>query len=66
MRFAHMPVAATHLFPGMYSLNDTVVERRQRAGDQQWFFNVGVDAWPPIPQASGVIQHGTSQQGAGQ
>ena len=48
MHFGKTPVAAKDLYPGMYSLNSTVVERRMQAGDQQWFLNVGVNARPHI------------------
>jgi hypothetical protein len=33
----------------MYTLNEEVVARRRRAGDQQWFVNVGAAAMPAIP-----------------
>ena len=49
MHFGKTPSGATNLLPGMYSLNSTVVKRRMRAGDQQWFLDVGVNARPRIP-----------------
>ena len=49
MRFDRTPVAARDPYPGMYTLNEEVVARRRRAGDQQWFNNVGVAAAPAIP-----------------
>lgn len=49
MRFGSRPVLASDPYPGMYALNNTVVHRRLNAGNQQWFFNVGVQAIPPIP-----------------
>jgi len=48
MHFAAEPEAATHLMPGMYRLNEEVVRRRRRAGNQQWSTNVGVAA-PVLP-----------------
>ncbi len=47
MLFGDKPVASTDPYPGMYRLNEEVVSQRRRAGDQQWFFNVGVAA--PVP-----------------
>lgn len=47
MLFGDKPVASTDPYPGMYRLNEEVVSQRRRAGNQQWFFNVGVAA--PVP-----------------
>lgn len=47
MKFDAKPVASTDLYPGMYALNEEVMSRRRAAGNQQWFFNVGLAA--PIP-----------------
>jgi para-nitrobenzyl esterase len=49
MRFDRTPVASTDPYPGMYTLNEEVVSRRRRAGNQQWFNNVGVAGTPVIP-----------------
>lgn len=43
------PVASHDLMPGMFTLNEEVMQRRRRAGDQQWGGNVGVAA--PLPPA---------------
>ena len=48
MHFASRPEVATDPMPGMYRLNEEVVERRREAGDQQWGTNVGVAA-PVLP-----------------
>ena len=50
MHFAEKPVASADLLPGMFTLNEEVMERRRRAGDQPWFSNVGVAA-PVLPGA---------------
>jgi para-nitrobenzyl esterase len=47
MLFGRKPMASTDLYPGMYRLNEEWVSRRRRAGNQQWFFNVGLAA--PVP-----------------
>jgi para-nitrobenzyl esterase len=48
MHFAEKPVVSTDLMPGMYELNEDVVERRRRDGNQIWGANVGVTA-PVLP-----------------
>ncbi|HEX8757559.1 MAG TPA: carboxylesterase family protein [Steroidobacteraceae bacterium] len=48
MHFAQRPEVATHLMPGMYRLNEEVMRRRRRAGNQQWRDDVGVAA-PVLP-----------------
>ena len=48
MHFAKRPEVATDLMPGMYELNEEVMERRRRAGNQQWRDDVGVAA-PVLP-----------------
>jgi para-nitrobenzyl esterase len=50
MNFAQKVDASTDLMPGMYTLNEEVMERRRRAGDQAWIGNVGVVA-PVLPSA---------------
>jgi para-nitrobenzyl esterase len=44
MHFAEKPEASTDLMPGMYTLNEEVMQRRRRAGDQAWIGGVGVAA----------------------
>jgi para-nitrobenzyl esterase len=51
MRFGQMPQASTDLMPGMYTLNEEVMNRRRRSGDQPWMANVGVAA-PVLPGAA--------------
>jgi len=51
MHFAKKPEVATGLMPGMYELNEKVMERRRRAGNQQWRDDVGVAA-PVLPPAA--------------
>ena len=55
MHFADRPEVATDLMPGMYRLNEEVMERRRRAGNQQWRDDVGVAApvLPPRAPAAG-------------
>lgn len=48
MHFAATPEVATDLMPGMYTLNEEVMERKRRAGNQQWRDDVGVAA-PVLP-----------------
>jgi para-nitrobenzyl esterase len=48
MHFADAPRPSTDLMPGMYELNEAVVCRRLRAGDQPWGWNVGLAA-PKLP-----------------
>jgi para-nitrobenzyl esterase len=48
MHFANGAEVATDLMPGMYTLNEEVMERRRRAGNQQWRDDVGVAA-PVLP-----------------
>ena len=50
MRFQDSPKAASDLYPGMYALHEQVVARRRKAGNQNWFANVGL-ASPPVPPA---------------
>jgi para-nitrobenzyl esterase len=51
MHFAHRPEVARDLMPGMYQLNEEVMERRRAAGDQPWGPDVGVAA-PALPRSS--------------
>lgn len=55
MHFADRPEVGTDLMPGMYTLNEEVMERRRRAGNQQWRDDVGVAApvLPPRAPAGG-------------
>lgn len=48
MHFVRKPEVATDLMPGMYKLHEEVMERRRRAGNQQWRDDVGVAA-PVLP-----------------
>jgi para-nitrobenzyl esterase len=48
MHFADTPQPATDPLPGMYELNEAVVCRRSKAGDQAWGWNVGLIA-PKLP-----------------
>ena len=59
MHFLAKPEVATNLIPGMYTLNEEVVARRRRAGDQQWGANVEVAA-PLLPPLSGSPSSGPS------
>ena len=45
MRFAGVPIPGHDMLPGMFELQDELVRRRRRAGEQ-WFVNVGVAATP--------------------
>ena len=44
MHFAENPEVATDLMPGMFALNEEVMQRERRAGDQPWVGNVGATA----------------------
>jgi len=44
MHFAENSEVATDLMPGMFELNEEVMLRERRAGDQPWLGNVGVAA----------------------
>lgn len=46
MLFADKPEAAHDLMPGMYTLNEEIVQRRRTAGDQPWIGAVGSAAQP--------------------
>ena len=48
MAFANTPRPGTHLFPGMFELNEQVVCRRRASGTQPWNWNLGVVA-PTLP-----------------
>ena len=48
MRFGEVPQADTHLFPGMYELNEEVVCRRRVQGGIPWNWNYGIVS-PPLP-----------------
>jgi para-nitrobenzyl esterase len=48
MNFAAKPEVSTNLMPGMYTLNEEVMQRRRRVGNQAWIMNVGVAA-PVLP-----------------
>ena len=49
MHFTEKPEVATDLMPGMFALNEEVMQRERQAGDQAWVGNVGVAA-PVLPQ----------------
>ena len=51
MHFGQRPEVATDLMPGMYSLHEEVMQRRRRAGNQQWRDDVGIAA-PVLPPAA--------------
>jgi para-nitrobenzyl esterase len=55
MHFAQKPEVGRDLMPGMYELNEEVMERRRAAGDQQWGADVGVAA-PVLPRDSHADQ----------
>lgn len=44
MHFVEQPEVATDLMPGMFALNEEVMQRERHAGDQPWAGNVGVAA----------------------
>jgi len=44
MDFAATPEPSTNLMPGMFELNEEVMQRERRAGNQPWLGNVGVAA----------------------
>lgn len=48
MHFTDAPHPAAGLMPGMYKLNEAVVCRRLKQGDQAWGWNVGLAA-PKLP-----------------
>lgn len=50
MLFSQTAIPSRDPYPGMYELNEQVVARRVRAGNQQWFFNVGIAADPLLPE----------------
>ncbi|HJS88340.1 MAG TPA: carboxylesterase family protein [Steroidobacteraceae bacterium] len=50
MHFAQKPEVGRDLMPGMFELDEEVMERRRAAGDQQWGADVGVAA-PVLPPA---------------
>jgi para-nitrobenzyl esterase len=58
MHFAQRPEVGRDLIPGMYELNEEVMERRRAAGDQPWGADVGVAA-PVLPRASHAAPHRT-------
>jgi para-nitrobenzyl esterase len=51
MDFAETPRPSTDLMPGMFELDEEVMQRERRAGDQPWVGNVGVAA--PVLSGSG-------------
>lgn len=51
MRFSARPIPDSDPIPGMFEMQEAVVDRRRRAG-RQWFVNVGVAA-PVVPDVSG-------------
>jgi para-nitrobenzyl esterase len=55
MDFADAPIAATHLLPGMYELNEAVVCRRRSNGTLPWNWNVGIIS-PQLPSRTESCQ----------
>lgn len=51
MSFEDAPRPGRRLMPGMYELNEAVVQRRRAQGHTPWNWNVGVVA-PPLPPES--------------
>jgi len=51
MHLGEVPVAETHLFPGMYELHEEVMCRRRATGAQSWNWRTGFIA-PPLPEAT--------------
>ncbi|WP_417464849.1 carboxylesterase/lipase family protein [Kordiimonas sp.] len=51
MHLGEVPVAETHLFPGMYELHEEVMCRRRATGAQSWNWRTGFIA-PPLPVAN--------------
>ncbi|HEY1679991.1 MAG TPA: carboxylesterase family protein [Candidatus Sulfotelmatobacter sp.] len=47
MYFGETPQPSTDLMPGMFELQEEIVDRARKAGDQPWVGNVGVA--PPVP-----------------
>jgi len=56
MHFAEKPQVATDLMPGMFALNEEVMQRERQAGDQAWVGNVGVAAPVLKPKPSETAQ----------
>jgi len=54
MDFAETPRPSTDLMPGMFELNEEVMEREKHAGDQPWVGNVGVAA--PVLSGPGTAR----------
>lgn len=52
MHSAERPRLAHDLLPGMFEMQEALVERRRKVG-QQWFLNVGVAAPTLLLGASG-------------
>lgn len=50
MHFSQTPVPATDLLPGMFELNEAVVQRERKVGTLPWIGNVGTAA-PVLPGA---------------
>ncbi|HEX4106028.1 MAG TPA: carboxylesterase family protein [Rhizomicrobium sp.] len=50
MHFADAPEASANLMPGMYTLNEEIMERRRTAGDQPWIGAIGASAEPVPPR----------------
>lgn len=55
MHFAEKPEVATDLMPGMFALNEEVMQRERRARNQAWAGNVGVAA--PVLTSSSRDTH---------
>jgi len=54
MDFEEAPKPSTNLMPGMFELNEEVMRRERRVGDQPWLGNVGVAA--PVLLGSGATR----------
>jgi para-nitrobenzyl esterase len=50
MHFAAAPEASTDLMPGMYTLNEEIMNRRRKAGDQPWIGAIGASAQTVSPR----------------
>ncbi|MBB5211991.1 carboxylesterase/lipase family protein [Microbulbifer hydrolyticus] len=53
MHFAERPVASSDPVSGMFEMQEELVQRRRRAGEQ-WFFKVGIAA-PQVPPAQSPV-----------
>ncbi|MBW4051703.1 MAG: carboxylesterase family protein [Proteobacteria bacterium] len=63
MHFTNAPHPATHLMPGMYRLNESVVCRRWASRKEQWNWNVGL--WSPKLPPMTAAARACARGGAG-